>query len=115
MNRVKIRQPMGRPRTRPVSIAGDKAYSLPRIRSWLRRHAIHAVIPRRSDQRPDDGRLKFDRNAYRKRCSVEQCIGWLKECRHLATRFDKLAVNFLAMIHLAFIERYLRILFSDGA
>lgn len=115
MNRVKIRQHVGRPRTRPDSVAGDKAYSFPRIRTWLHRHAIHAVIPRRSDQHPDDGRVKFDVDAYRRRCCVEQCIGWIKECRHLGTRFDKLAVNFLAMIHVAFIERYLRILFSDGA
>ena len=112
---MKIRQPMGRPRTRPRAIAGDKAYSYPRIRTWLKRHAIHAVIPRRSDQRPEDGRVTFDLETYRKRCTIEQCTGWLKECRHIGTRFDKLAVNFLAMIHLAFIERYLRILFSDGA
>ena len=59
--------------------------------------------------------MRFDADTYRKRCTVEQCIGWLKECRHLGTRFDKLAVNFVAMIHLAFIQRYLRILFSDGA
>ena len=41
--------------------------------------------------------------------------GWLKECRRVATRFEKLAVNFLAMIHVAFIERDLRVLFSNGA
>jgi transposase len=115
VNRVRIRQPLGRARTRPGAIAGDKGYSYPAIRRWLRRHAIRAVIPRRSDQRPEDGRVKFDLASYRKRCTVEQCTGWLKECRHIGTRFDKLAVNFLAMIHLAFIERYLRILFSDGA
>jgi transposase len=115
MNRVKIRQSVGRARTRPGTVAADKAYSYPRIRDWLRRHAIRAVIPRRSDQKPEDGRVKFDRESYRKRCSVEQCIGWLKECRRLGTRFDKLAVNFLAMIHAAFIQRYLRILFSDRA
>ena len=115
VNRVKIRQPVGRPRTRPGAIAGDKAYSYPAIRRWLRRHAIRAVIPRRSNQRPEDGRVNFDLDTYRKRCTVEQCTAWLKECRHIGTRFDKLAVNFLAMIHLAFIQRYLRILFSDGA
>lgn len=110
MNRVKI----GR-RQRPGALAGDKAYSTPRIRQWLSRHAIQAVIPRRSDQHPDDGRVRFDRKAYRRRSSVEQCIGWIKECRRVATRFEKLAVNFLAMIHLVFIERYFRVLFSNGA
>jgi len=110
VNRVRI----GR-RTRPEAMAGDKGYSTPRIRRWLRRHAIRAVIPRRRDQHPDDGRLRFDPAAYRRRCSVEQCIGWLKECRRVATRFEKLAVNFLAMIHLAIIERYFRLLFSNAA
>ena len=44
---------------------------------------------------------------------IEQCVCWLKECRRLSTRFEKLAVNFIAMIHVAFIERYLRVAFSD--
>ena len=115
MNRVSIRQPTGRPRTRPECVAGDKGYSFTRIRQWLQRHAIRVVIPRRSDQHPEDRRHRFDKKRYRRRCSVEQCMGWLKECRRLATRFDKLAVNFLAMIHVAFIERYLRVAFSDRA
>jgi hypothetical protein len=33
-----------------------------------------------------------------------------KECRSLATRFEKLAVNYLQIVKLAFIERYLRLL-----
>ena len=37
-------------------------------------------------------------------------MGWLKECRRLATRFDKLALNFLAFVSLALITRYLRLL-----
>ena len=110
VNRVRI----GR-RQRPAAMAGDKGYSTQRIRRWLRRHSIRAVIPRRVDQHPDDGRVRFDRQAYRRRSTIEQCNGWLKECRRIATRFEKLAVNFLAMIHLAFIERYFRLLFSNGA
>jgi len=108
MNRVRI----GRC-TRPAALAGDKGYSYEGIRDWLREHAIQAVIPRRKDQHPDDGRHRFDRALYRRRGVVEQCVCWLKECRRLGTRFEKLAVNFLAMIHLAFIERYLRVAFSD--
>jgi hypothetical protein len=41
---------------------------------------------------------------------IERCIGWLKESRAVATRYDKLAVNFLATVHVAMIERYLRLL-----
>jgi transposase len=110
LNRVRIPNRRGRPRCRPVRLAGDKGYSYRRVRTWLRRHGIQAVIPRRKDQRPDDGRVKFDREAYRRRAVVEQCVGWLKECRAVATRFDKLAVNYLATVKLAMIQRYLRLL-----
>lgn len=111
---MRIPQPIGRPRTRPERLAGDKGYSYPRIRQWLRDHAIKAVIPQRSDQR-ERCPLEFDKEAYRRRHIIENCIGWLKECRRIATRFEKLAVNFLAMLKLACIQRYLRILFSNTA
>ena len=88
-----------------------------RIRAWLRGHAIGAVIPQRSDQleRHRGRPLGFDREAYRRRSIVECCVGWLKECRRVATRFEKLAVNFLAIAKVAIIQRILRILFSDRA
>jgi transposase len=99
-------------RSRPRHVAGDKGYSYPRIRRWLRRHGIRAVIPQRDDQRAQhQGRpLDFDKTLYRQRHVIECCIGWLKECRRIGTRFEKLAVNFLAMIKLAIIRRYFRIM-----
>ena len=110
MGRVKLRGRRGRPLRLPERLAGDKGYSYPRVRRWLRRRKVQAVIPRRKDQRPDDGRVKFDRERYKGRAVVEQCVGWLKESRAVATRFDKLAVNYLATVHLAMIRRYLRLL-----
>ena len=110
MDAVRVPNRRGRPRRRPRAVAGDKGYSYPHIRAWLRRHGITAVIPRRRDQNPDDGRHRFDRAAYRRRAVVEQCAGWLKESRAVGTRFDKLAVNFLATLKLAMIRRYLRTL-----
>lgn len=111
MNEVRVPQPIGRPRCRPVRLAGDKGYSYDRIRKWLREHHIKAVIPQRKDQRErQQGRpLKFDGEAYRRRNVVERCINWLKECRCLATRYEKLAVNYRAFVKLAMIQRYLRI------
>jgi len=117
MDIVRVPQTAGRPRTRPERLAGDKGYSYPRIRNWLRRHAIKPVMPQRSDQlaRHKGRPLSFDRQAYRQRSTIENCIGWLKECRRVATRFEKLALNHLAMIKMAIIQRYLRIAFSDRA
>jgi transposase len=110
LDQVRIPGRRGRPRCRPLRLAGDKGYSYPRIRRWLRRHGIKDVIPRRKDQRPDDGRVRFDREAYRGRAVVEQCVGWLKESRAVGTRYDKLAINYLATVKLAMIQRYLRLL-----
>jgi transposase len=110
MDAVRVPARRGRPRRRPAALAGDKGYSYPGIRAWLRRHGVKAVIPRRKDQRPGDGRQRFDKPLYRKRAAVEQCVGWLKENRAVGTRFDKLAVNFLATVQLAMVRRYLRAL-----
>jgi transposase len=93
-------------RRRPGAVAGDKGYSYPRVRRWLARRGIEAVIPTRSDQ----PRVVLDRAKYRRRNVVERCIGWLKECRRLATRYEKLAAHFLAIVRLAMIQRCLRLL-----
>jgi transposase len=94
----------------PGKAAGDKGYSYPRVRRGLARRGIDAVIPQRSDEVDRDGDLGLDRRAYRRRSAVERCVGWLKECRRVGTRFDKLAGSFMAFVRLAFIQRYLRLL-----
>ncbi|WP_231871424.1 IS5 family transposase [Planctomyces sp. SH-PL62] len=105
---VRIKRPgRGRPRRRPRRLAGDKGYSYRRIRRYLRRRGIKAVIPTRKDQRRSP---TFDAEAYRRRNIVERCILWMKENRRLATRFEKLAVNFLAMVKLAMIRRCFRLI-----
>jgi hypothetical protein len=72
----------GRPRSRPVRVLGDKAYSSRAIRSHLRRRRITATIPEPSDQR--DNRLRrgsrggrapqFDAEIYKK-CNVVERAG----------------------------------------
>ena len=73
----------------------------------VQEHGIRAVIPHRSNQ-IHRGPGVFDRNAYRARNVVERCVGWLKECRRVSTRYEKLAVDFLAMLKVAIIQRLLR-------
>jgi transposase len=87
-------------------------YSYLRIRRYLRRRGIVAVIPTRKDQRRRPG---FEKASYRRRNVVERCRGWRKDRRRLATRFEKLAENFLAMVKLAMIERLLKALLPDTA
>ena len=105
LHAVRIRRHNGRVRTRPRAVAGDKGYSYDRFRRYLRRRKIKAVIPTRKDPRYRPG---FDKETYRRRNVVERCVNWLKESRALATRFDKLAVNYLATVQLAILQRYLR-------
>ena len=114
---VRIAQPRCKSRWRPKRLAADKGYSYPRIRAWLRKHAIEAVIPQRDDQRARHrGRpLKFNPDAYRQRNVVERCIGWLKENRRIGTRHEKLATNYLGMLKLAMIKRYLAAEFPNRA
>ena len=101
MDTVNVRR-----RRRPDAVAGDKGYSYPRIREWLSRRGIEAVIPSRSNQ----ARVRLNKRKYRRRNVVERCIGWLKCCRRIATRYEKLATHFLGMVKLAMIQRCLRLL-----
>jgi Transposase and inactivated derivatives len=94
----------GRPRLKPDRLAADKAYSSGVIRSALRRRHIQSVIPTKSNERPDP---TFDRNAYRERNRVERLINKLKRFRRIATRYEKRAVNYLAMITIAAILLWL--------
>jgi transposase len=93
---------------RPVALAGDKGYRAEWIDEYLLGRAIQPVIPSKSPEDRAARLVDFDRQRYRQRNIVERLIGWLKECRRILTRFEKRAANFLGMIKLAFIQRYLK-------
>jgi transposase len=97
---------------RPTQAAGDKGYSAKRVRDWLIGRKVEPVIPHRANEKARrDPATWFDRAAYRGRSVIEQCIGWLKEFRRIGTRYEKLAVSFEGMFHLAMIKRYFKLLF----
>lgn len=98
MDKGAVRRPgRGRPRLRPRRAAGDRGYSSPPARRRLRQRRVEPVIPTRKDQprQPD-----FDKAAYRKRNKVERLINRLKQYRRIATRYEKRATNYLAMVTL---------------
>ncbi|RKH18794.1 hypothetical protein D7Y13_38245 [Corallococcus praedator] len=73
-------------------------------RAWCREHRVQAVIPTRSNQ----PRLRSFRHAdYRKRCRVECLFNRLKQSRRVATRYEKRAANYLAMVLIASIRLWL--------
>lgn len=92
----------GRPRTRPQCLIADKAYSSRAHRSQLRRRGIRVVIPEPADQsehrRRRGGRggrpIGYDRELYRHRNVIERGFNTFKQWRGLASRYDKLAINY---------------------
>lgn len=97
-----------RPGEMPAKLAADKGYSSDKIRLGLVEAGVEPVIPLRKNEHVNDP-PPLDTEAYKRRNVVERCVGRLKECRRVATRFEKLAVNFAAMVHLAMIVQYLRL------
>jgi transposase len=94
----------GRPKRRPQRLIGDKAYSSRAIRQYLRQHGIRLTIPRkRSEHRTGP----FDRRLYRQRNKIERLINRIKQFRRIATRYEKRAANYLAMLCLATIILWL--------
>jgi transposase len=63
-------------------------------------------IPHKSNRRRNP---RFGKRLYRERNLIERFFSKLKHFRHVATRYDKLPANFLAMTQLASIRLWLRV------
>ncbi|WP_239484488.1 IS5 family transposase [Streptomyces sp. CS081A] len=108
LEKVRVRLPVGRPRTKPGAVAGDKAYSSRGNRRYLRKRNIKAVIPEKKDQAANrkkkgsrGGRsISHDADLYKERNTVERLINKLKAWRGVATRYDKSPESYLAGLHL---------------
>jgi transposase len=75
------------------SLVGDKAYDVDQLRALLRSRGTAAVIPNKITR---VNRHPFDPLAYKARNVIERTFCRLKDFRRIATRYDKLARNFLA-------------------
>jgi transposase len=106
----------GRPRTRPDSVLGDKAYSSRGNRAHLRGRGITAVIAEPDDQKANRRRrgrsggrpLAFDTETYKGRNVVERSFNLFKQWRAIATRYDKLAITYRGGVVLCAITIWLR-------
>lgn len=82
---------------------GDKAYDANDLRTMLDRRGTAAVIPSKACRKVA---LPFDAQTYKRRNVIERMFGRLKDYRRIATRYDKLAQNFLASLCLAAVLCY---------
>jgi len=109
LEQLRVTRPVGRPRTRPNAVRGDKAYSSRAIRAHLRDRGIKVVIPEPRDQQGHRKRrgshggrpVGLDVEDYRNRNVIERRFCHTKQWRGLATRYDKHAVIYraAALIH----------------
>jgi transposase len=79
-------------------LIADKGYDSNAIRAAIQAQRAEVVIPpTRSRKAP----IPYDREAYRARNLVERLWCRLKDWRRIATRYDKLASNYMAGVFLA--------------
>ena len=105
----------GRPRKKPAMLIADKAYAHDPTRRELRRRGIAHTIPERADQQAGRQRRgsrggrppAFNKLIYRHRNVVERCFNRLKQCRSLATRYDKTSSSFQATVTIAALLQWL--------
>lgn len=94
----------GRPRCCPKRVVGDKGYSSKKFRRFLRRRGIRYTIARKVNEHRGGS---FDKEVYRQRNRIERLINRLKQFRRIATRYEKRAANYEAMLTLASILLWL--------
>lgn len=83
----------------------DAAYDADHFRAAIATAGATAVIPNNPARAL---KLPFDRELYKERHLVECCFSKLKQFRRVATRYEKTARNFLAVVHIAATMLWLR-------
>ena len=86
-------------------VIADRAYDADRLHEVILEQGGEPVIPPR---RHRNWQHQYDRIAYRQRWGIEAFFARLKQWRRIATRYDKLAANFLGFINLASIMLWLK-------
>lgn len=80
-----------------IVVVADKSYDSDKFREDLEEQNLGCCIP------PKAGRLApsdYDKDVYKERHRVENAFQRLKEYRAIATRYEKLAINFKALVTL---------------
>jgi transposase len=87
-------------------LLADRGYDADWIRTFVAERGAWANIPPKRNRREP---ICFSPHLYRARNLVERFFNKIKQCRRVATRYDKLAANYLAFVKLAAIRLWLRV------
>lgn len=85
-------------------VLADRAYDADYVRAAVAQGGAQAVIPSKINRKEA---ITHDAEAYKQRNQVERCFNRLKAYRGLATRFEKTADAYLALVTLAAIRMWL--------
>src|SRR5882724_9135389 len=77
----------------PLAVAADKAYDSQKVRQQIKDEGALPVIPNRANATQ---KAYCPKHIYRRRHKIENYFCRIKDWRRIATRYDKLARNFLA-------------------
>ena len=79
-------------------LLADRGYDANHLRKLLAQRGTEAVIPSTASRKAP---IPYDTSAYRDRNRVERMWCRLKDFRRVATRYDKLARNYLSGVFIA--------------
>jgi transposase len=85
-------------------VLADRGYDADWIREFVNQQGAWANIPAKVNGK---GPICFSSHLYRARNLAERFFNKIKQCRRIATRYDRLAANYLAFIKLASIRLWL--------
>jgi transposase len=86
-------------------LLANRGYDADWIRELVRQQGAWANIPPKRNRKDP---ICFSPHLYRPRNLIERFFNKIKQCRRVATRYDKLAANYLAFVKLASIRIWLR-------
>jgi len=108
--RVK-RSGRGRPRKNPKRVYADTKYGMHLNRFYLDRRKIASQIPSTARKKRAGRPRLFDGATYKKvRYTVERFFAWIENFRKLTVRYERLAVAFSGLFHIACIMILWRVL-----
>ncbi|EGO61711.1 transposase IS4 family protein [Acetonema longum DSM 6540] len=81
------------------TVLADKGYDSDKLVAFIE-HGGEAIIPWKSSRKHPPPNRKCDWHQYKERHLIECFFNKIKHFRRIATRYDKLASSYLAMLHI---------------